>query len=135
MSDEDLSRIPKESMQKLLNRCVEECPKFQKDYEKELKQTSRFLEVWQLSQFLLCLLFCKKDPLICLKGLSITPHWEGYCSPFFGFGPLKGFMGCNSALHWLYNLASYVVSGTTELQGNPWVCLPLGVEVSRQLNK
>jgi len=44
MSDEDLSRIPKESMQKLLKRCVEECPKFQKDYEKELKQTSRFLE-------------------------------------------------------------------------------------------
>ena len=60
MSDEDLCRIPKESMQKLLMRCVEECPKFQKDYEKELKQTSRFLEVWQLSQFLFCLLFCNK---------------------------------------------------------------------------
>ena len=51
--------------------------------------------------------FVIKNPLICLVGLSITPHWEGYCSPFFGFGPLKGFMGGNSALHWLYNLASY----------------------------
>ena len=54
MSDEDLCRIPKESMQKVLRRCVEECPKFQKDYEKELKHTSRFLEVWQLPQFLFC---------------------------------------------------------------------------------
>ena len=54
MSDEDLCRMPKESMQRLLKRCVEECPRFQKGYEKELKQNSSFLQVCPLSQFFVC---------------------------------------------------------------------------------